>query len=207
MPVTRYLTMRHASTAWNEEQRIQGQRDVPLSPSGLSMARGWAEALRAHDFQAVLGSDLRRCVETAEIVAWGRDAPRMADVRLREQDWGEWAGLTLSQLTTREEFEEQARRGWDFRPPGGESRREVLVRALSALNDAALRWPCRSILVVTHQGVIRCLVYYLRGHSMQPGDPLLGKDYRLHLLTGNGRDLRLFGAGWPLPMKVEAAAS
>lgn len=205
MAATRFLLMRHAATAWNEEQRIQGQRDVPLSPRGREMARSWTVVPLDHEIQAVLSSDLSRARETAGIVTRGRDLPCLVDRRLREQDWGEWSGRPLAEITASETFIEQARRGWDFRPPGGESRREVLARALDTLEDAGRRWPGWSVLVVTHQGVIRYLVYHLRGHPMLPGNPLLGRDYRLHLLDLDGRGLHLLGSGRPLPDVVTAS--
>jgi len=201
---TRFLLLRHAATAWNQKQRIQGQRDVPLSERGLSMTRAWVRAMRAHQFQAVLSSDLRRATQTADILADGRDVVRLIDARLREQDWGQWVGCITSQVTAHEEFKQQALLGWDFRPPGGESRREVLARALAALEDASRRWPGHGVLLVAHQGVIKCLVYHLRGHAMLPGSPLLDKEYRLHLLVRDSHGLRLEGTGQSLPQAVEA---
>ncbi|EGJ51353.1 histidine phosphatase family protein [Desulfocurvibacter africanus] len=203
MAVTRFLLMRHAPTAWNQERRIQGQCDTPLSPGGLDLARSWALVLRNHEFQAVLTSDLRRAQETVEAVTNGKELPSMADPRLREQDWGQWTGLLLSDLTANEEFKAQAEQGWNFRPPEGESRRQVLHRALAALEDAGHRWPGQNVLVVTHQGVIKCLLYHAQSHPMLPGNPLLEKGYRLYLLDLEEQGLFLRGAGWPLPEMLE----
>ncbi|EMG38815.1 fructose-2,6-bisphosphatase [Desulfocurvibacter africanus PCS] len=203
MAVTRFLLMRHAPTAWNQERRIQGQCDTPLSPVGLDLARSWALVLRNHEFQAVLTSDLRRAQETVEAVTNGKELPCMADPRLREQDWGQWTGLLLSDLTVVEEFKAQAEQGWDFRPPEGESRRQVLHRALAALGDAAHRWPGQNVLVVTHQGVIKCLLYHAQSHTMLPGNSLLEKGYRLYLVDMEEQVLRQRGPGWPLPEMLE----
>lgn len=203
MAATRFLLMRHAPTAWNQERRIQGQHDTPLSSQGLDLARSWALALCEHAFQAVLASDLRRAQETVEAVVSGKELPSMADSRLREQDWGQWTGRLLSELATDEEFTAQAGQGWEFRPPGGESRREVLQRALAALADAGHRWPGRTVLVVTHQGVIKCLLYHAQSHSMLPGNPLQDKGYRLHLVELEEQGLVQRGSGWSLPEAPE----
>jgi len=34
--------IRHASTSWNEEGRMQGRRDVPLSERGRAQVRTWS---------------------------------------------------------------------------------------------------------------------------------------------------------------------
>ncbi len=203
MAATRFLIMRHAPTAWNQERRIQGQYDTPLSPQGLDLARHWAQALLEHDFQAVLASDLRRAQETVEAVVNDKELPSMADPRLREQNWGNWTGMLLSEVTAKEEFRIQAERGWEFRPPGGENRREVLQRTLDALADADHRWPGHTVLVVAHQGVIKCLLYHAQSHPMLPGNPLLDKGYSLHLLELEDQGLILRGPGWPLPEGLE----
>src|SRR6476620_9293983 len=117
--------LRHADTAWSAEGRIQGRRDLPLSESGRAALAGFAApACRS---MRVVSSPLARCVETARLLG-ARDA--LCDPRLVEMHWGEWEGRLLAEL--REELGEPMReneaRGWDFRPAGGESPREVWAR-------------------------------------------------------------------------------
>ncbi len=66
------------------------------------------------------------------------DAPPQ-DSALIEMDWGDWEGLTLDEICARhgEEFARNEARGLDFRPPGGESPREVLERLRPWLVRAA----------------------------------------------------------------------
>lgn len=139
--------LRHGDTAWSAEGRIQGRSDVPLSDAGRAGLRD----LRIPPGLRVVCSPLRRCVETAEAMGHP-DAVR--EPRLAEMSWGAWEGRRLAEL--REELGEAMRaneaRGWDFRPEGGESPREVLARVRGWL--AELREPT---LAVTHRGVIRAV--------------------------------------------------
>lgn len=187
--------IRHALTAWNKDRRIQGQRDEPLVPEGMAMAEQWAQTLADEPLAGVICSDLTRARDTARLVTAGRGLEITCDPRLREQDWGQWMGQTIEAVTDSGEYAKQAARGWDFRPPGGESRTEVRDRALAALSEAALRHPDATQLCVTHQGVLRCVSYHLAGHDMLPGKPLVNKGYVVY-------DLRFDGAGGPVSCAV-----
>ena len=83
--------IRHGSTAWNEERRMQGRRDVPLSERGRAQVSAWR--LPAESAGAPLSwvsSPLRRAVETAEILGGGAPSREGA---LVEMDWGDWEGF------------------------------------------------------------------------------------------------------------------
>lgn len=195
--VTRFGLVRHAETVWNRARLIQGQSDSPLTPEGRDQARDWAERLRDLGWDRMLASDLGRARETAALLNARLQLPLIEDARLREQDWGRWVGRSLADLE-REEAETLAAaeaRGWGFRPPGGEDRGEVLERSQAALVEAAGRWPGQSVLVVTHEGVIKCLLYGFWGRRFMPGEarPLTG--YSLHLVLHDGQGLTLEAAG------------
>ncbi len=183
---TRFGLIRHSRTVWNQEHRIQGRLDSPLSADGRAMARKWGEELRRMPWQRILASDLGRARATVAEINPSLGLEVHFDPRLREQDWGTWSGLTFAELHARhrEELGRQVTAGWDFRPPGGESRRKVLVRARAALEDGWRRWPGEEILVVCHEGIIKCLLYHLCRRRFLPDEPrLLRSGYWLHLLT------------------------
>ena len=66
------ILIRHGETDWNTQQRIQGQRDLPLNETGRQQARDLQPVL-APAFAGstvkvrVLSSDLQRALQTAQI--------------------------------------------------------------------------------------------------------------------------------------------
>ena len=51
--VTRVLAVRHGETAWNVENRIQGQLDVPLNERGRWQAQRLAGAMSGEAVDAI----------------------------------------------------------------------------------------------------------------------------------------------------------
>lgn len=180
---------RHGTTLWNEQKRIQGRSDSPLSAQGQRNISAWADSLRKWNFTRIIASDLGRVRETVGILNSRLKLPVEYDGRLREMHWGDWEGLLLDDIQTRHShlLEEMVGLGWDFRPPGGENRKEVLLRAMAALKEAIRKWPGQNLLTVSHQGVIKCLICELVGSSFIPEDmPVIAKN-SLHLLrSANG---------------------
>jgi probable phosphoglycerate mutase len=70
-------------------------------------------------------------------------------------------------------------KGWDFRPPGGESPRDVLQRSMTLLQEM-LRQE-RSMVCVTHRSVIRAIYAAARGWNMVGRPPEKLADGTVHL--------------------------
>ena len=192
-PVTHFGLLRHAMTEWNSERRIQGQTDTPLSPEGERQARDWGERLKKYRWNRILVSDARRAVETAARINAALEIPMNRDSRLREQDWGEWTGKTLSRIKRETPLllAELERAGWNFCPPGGEDRLSVLGRSLKAIAGACEKWSGERILVIAHEGVIKCLLYSLQGRRFLPEEPRLISPRTLHWLIHDEQGLRI----------------
>ena len=141
--ITRFGLIRHAQTQWNLEKRIQGHSDSPLTAEGITQTARWGRELRQFSWSRILASDTGRAMETAKRINVFLKIPLASDSRLREQDWGRWAGKTISQINTETSgaMAEQVNAGWDFCPPGGEDRKSVLKRSQRALMEAAAGWP------------------------------------------------------------------
>ncbi|MGQ0547236.1 MAG: histidine phosphatase family protein [Betaproteobacteria bacterium] len=154
--MTLLALLRHAETAWNAERRIQGQSDVPLGDIGRARLRG-AGLPSACRGMRVVTSPLARCVETAALLGFV-DAAR--EPRLMEMHWGAWQGETLEGLRASlgDAMQANEARGLDFRPPGGESPRDVAARIETWLKE--LQGPT---LAVTHRGVIRAVLALATG--------------------------------------------
>ena len=189
--VTLFALLRHAETEWNREKRIQGQQDAPLTSDGRRQAQRWGLALARYELDHMITSDLGRARLTGTLVNLNLGLAHSEEPRLREQDWGRWAGLNFGDLLKVNELRAQERMGWHFRPLEGESRLEVFERSRQALVDAAHRLKGKRVLVVTHGGVIKCLLYRLSRRAFLPEEPPLLEPYRLHWLSCDGRSLQI----------------
>ena len=69
IPTTRICLVRHGETEWNMEQRIQGQIDIALNPTGLDQAVAAGLWLRNAGIVALYSSDLKRAWATAQKAA------------------------------------------------------------------------------------------------------------------------------------------
>lgn len=156
----RFALLRHGVTDWNAEKRIQGRTDISLSAATVAQYR---RLCLPDDWRDVpwLCSPLSRTRETADALGI---SPITSVPALVEMDWGTWEGKTLPDL--RAEFgnaiQENEDRGWDLRPEGGESPREVLGRVTAFLE----RCDIAEFGGVTHKGVIRAVYAAARGWDM-----------------------------------------
>ena len=69
MTLEHLILLRHGETAWNREQRLQGQRDIPLSDVGRMQATDAAPSVAALRPEVIVASDLQRAQHTAAAVA------------------------------------------------------------------------------------------------------------------------------------------
>jgi probable phosphoglycerate mutase len=191
--ITRFGLIRHAQTRWNREKRIQGQSDSPLTTDGERQAARWGQLLSPFAWDRIIASDTGRALETAKIINQCLNILLTTDSRLREQDWGQWTGKTIAQLKTEilPELKEQEKAGWSFCPPGGEDRHRVQKRSQKAMLEAAAQWPGTNILVVTHEGVIKSLIYHLCGRKFLASEPAIINKYQLHRLVHDENELRV----------------
>ncbi len=191
--MTTLLLVRHGETAWNREGRFQGHADPPLSPVGRRQAAELADELEACPPTAVYASDLRRAVQTAEIVAARFGLPLDTDPGLREVDVGEWSGLTWPEIRAR--FPDGVDRhdargyGWEL----GESYEQMADRALASLRRIAGRHDGERVLVVVHGGTMRALAAYIEGvpiveHRRRHSSPV--SNCELHAVVVHNGTLR-----------------
>lgn len=188
---TLFGILRHGQTVWNTEHRVQGSANSPLTENGKLQTANWAKFLQTYTWHRLLVSDQGRAQQTATIINELLDLPVTTDSRLREQCWGDWEGLTLDEIKTRhaETLRKEIEKGWEFRAPGGESRLEVKSRVESCLQEAQQNWQGRNILVICHQGVIKCLLYSLTGRAFVPGEDVLLQHNSLHFISCRNKQL------------------
>lgn len=156
---TRVFVLRHGRTAWNAEQRLQGQLDVALDDTGRWQAGQLARALAGETLAAIYSSDLQRARDTAQALAGLTGLPLATDAGLRERGFGRLEGLTYAEVETH--WPDDALR-WrlrepDFGPGGGESLRAFYERSVAAVTRLAAPHAGAAIAVFAHGGVLDCL--------------------------------------------------
>jgi 2,3-bisphosphoglycerate-dependent phosphoglycerate mutase len=149
--------IRHGETLWNTENRLQGQLDSPLTVEGVRQATVLAGRLSSVHFDAVYSSDLERARHTANIVtSRSTPVPITFDNRIRERHFGCFQGYTWEEITKK--FPEEAGKELSGDPmnrvPGGESKQQLLSRALEFFKDVAVRHRNQKILVISHGGIL-----------------------------------------------------
>lgn len=141
------------------------EMDVPLSALGERQAAALGRYLAglppAEKPGAVLTSPYQRARRTAEIAAGeaGLAGALIVDERLRERELGAFDRLTrrgIEKLFPSEAAQRKVVGKFYYRPPGGESWCDVILRLRSLLETLAREQRGRRLLVVCHSAVVLC---------------------------------------------------
>ncbi len=156
-----------AETAGHERIEIaERDADVPLSDTGRTQAEAVNRWLREQDPRpdVAIVSTYLRTRQTGELALRGLDIPAVRDERLRDRELGVLDLLTGHGVRTRlpEEYERRSRLGkFYYRPPGGESWADVVLRLRSLLRDVREDHPGGRVLFVGHEAIVLLLRYLI----------------------------------------------
>ncbi|XP_071961672.1 6-phosphofructo-2-kinase/fructose-2,6-bisphosphatase 1-like isoform X2 [Antedon mediterranea] len=153
-PRTIYLT-RHGESMLNIEGKIGGDSD--LSPRGELYSKALADYMETQNIKdlKVWTSRLKRTAQTASEV----NAPIEQWKALDELDAGVCDGMTYEEIQTEhpEEFALRDQDKYHYRYPMGESYQDLVARLEPVIMELERQ---QNVLVVCHQGVMRCLLAY-----------------------------------------------
>lgn len=145
--------------------------DVPLTRLGEEEAAAAGEWLARNPVDVVIASPYVRAAETARIAlaaAGGAAMPGhlVLDERLRDRELGVLDLLTskgVRELQPHEHVRKQRHGKFYYRPPGGESWADVVLRMRSLLRDLSSDADGRRVLLVAHEMTVFTLRYLLEG--------------------------------------------
>ncbi len=150
--------------------------DVPLSELGVRQSRAlgrWLAKRPERYPTVVLSSPYARAKQTADLVIEESGLSRenvscVLDERLREKEFGSLNRFTKLGITSK--FPHEAARYAEvgkfyYRPPGGESWCDVILRLRSVLHHIQLRYAGERVLIVAHQVIVLCFRYLLEDLS------------------------------------------
>ena len=168
------VLVRHGQSEWNLKNLFTGWRDVGLTDKGIDEARAAGRRLKAKDlkFDMAFTSALTRAQTTLDLMLEELGQTGLETVRdqaLNERDYGDLTGLNKDDAKKRwgDDQVHIWRRSYDVAPPGGESLRDTLARALpyymSRIQPEVLSG--KPVLVVAHGNSLRALIMALEGLS------------------------------------------
>nr|WP_071459746.1 histidine phosphatase family protein [Bacillus mediterraneensis] len=156
--------VRHGETVWNTEKRSQGRLDSPLTEKGRSDAAALRERLKEVHFEKAFSSPSERTLESAAIIAEGRDLPFTTDERLMEIDLRDWQGMTDEEV--RECYPSFHHHYYNqpelYDGGSGESFLDVMARLDAFLNELSHSSYTGNVLIITHGIVIKTLYLLCR---------------------------------------------
>jgi broad specificity phosphatase PhoE len=146
--------VRHGRTLFNEKHLIQGRCDAPLTQEGLNQAKALNKGLENIHFDACFTSPLSRAMTTGKEIIKGKNIPFFTNDNLMEFNYGHLEGDSETKLMDLYPvFLGEKVEGFD-----GESLEDVKNRALKALEEIYHQYPQGNVLIVTHAGIITCLL-------------------------------------------------
>ena len=128
--MTQLILIRHGETVWNQQRRMQGHSDSPLSETGMRQARLLARRLKQIEFSTLYSSDSGRAHHTARSVAAVTGHDIVLEPRLRERHFGAFEGLTGSEIEAKypADYARFKSRDQAHVIPGGESASQFRAR-------------------------------------------------------------------------------
>ena len=170
MRVKKLILVRHGETDWNAEGRIQGMLDVPLNALGMQQAAlTAAELARSIDMADMVSSDLVRTRETTTPIAEATGFEPRFDARIRERNFGVWQGKTYEEWRMLDAVGMARYNAGDpdYGPEGGETASQFLKRCVEAVTDLVLGSKEKTLILVTHGGVVSSMVRHAQGLNPQ----------------------------------------
>ena len=157
----RVYLLRHGQVKGYENFPVYGQTDVDLTEIGVLQMKQMAERLRLTEPKAIYSSDLNRSATGARLIARYHDVPLYFLPELREMDFGDWEGLTLSEIRRNfpEELQKREKDLINYKAPGGgESIAELSERIETVFERIRAEQKGNDIVITAHGAVNRVIL-------------------------------------------------
>jgi broad specificity phosphatase PhoE len=167
--MSQVILIRPGATLYDEQNRVQGILDIPLSERGrievMRMAHRLARSLGSSSLAALYTGPGENLIRTAEIVGevLGIRAKRINE--FRNLDQGLWQGLQIDEIRRRNTklFRQWIDDPATICPPQGETVEQAMERIKSAFRPLLRRHQEEAIGLVVAEPLARLVACYLRG--------------------------------------------
>ena len=164
------VLVRHGQSDWNLKNLFTGWKDPALTPLGIEEARAAGQRMKKMGlvFDTAFTSNLVRAQDTLRLIMGELGQAGIAtqkDEALNERDYGDLSGLNKDEARVRwgEDQVHIWRRSYDVPPPGGESLKDTVARALPFYCQQILPRVLRGerTIVAAHGNSLRALMMVL----------------------------------------------
>jgi 2,3-bisphosphoglycerate-dependent phosphoglycerate mutase len=163
------VLIRHGQSDWNLKNLFTGWKNPDLTPLGIEEAKRAGQSLKqlGLGFDVAFTSALVRAQNTTRLVLGelGQTPTYFENQALNERDYGDLSGLNKADAAKKwgDEQVHIWRRSYDIAPPGGESLKDTLARALPYYCQNILPRVLRGerTMVVAHGNSLRALIMVL----------------------------------------------
>lgn len=163
--MSKLYLVRHGESEWNILNKVQGQSNVSLTNKGKQQAMKIGKRLKHENINLIFSSDLKRAIQTANIIGEFTNLEVISLEELREIRFGVWEGLTTKEIMEKYINEHTI---WMTEPhnlslPEAERLIELQERLLKAVNDLVRKDKNKNILIVSHGASIKTLILGILG--------------------------------------------
>ncbi|MCA9100810.1 MAG: histidine phosphatase family protein [Pirellulales bacterium] len=159
--MVKIVLIRPGATELDEQSRVQGTLDLPLSEKGGAAVSRLVDELRNGGIEVVYAAEGQPALQTAETVASGLDIKLKKLDNMRNLDHGLWQGMAVDEIRRKHpkvyrQWQEQPR---TICPPNGEMLADAESRVRAALTRLLKRHPRGTIALVVPEPlaqIVRC---------------------------------------------------
>lgn len=159
--------IRPGCTLYDEQNRVQGILDIPLSARGLAEAEKLAQQLAASPIEAVYCGPGSSVMATAELICQPLGLrPRRLE-SLHNLDQGLWQGLQYDEIRRRniKLYRQWLEDPWTICPPHGETIETAVERVRETLKPVLKRHRRQEMALVVGHPLVEIVAAYLRHDS------------------------------------------
>ena len=169
--MSQVILIRPGATLYDEQNRVQGVLDIPLSERGhgqvVRMAREIAESLGDSSLAGLYSGPGENAIRTAEIVGKVVGIRPKRINEFRNLDQGLWQGLQIDEIKRRNTrlFRQWLEDPATICPPQGETVERAMDRIKAAFRPLLRRHHDEAIGLVVGEPLARMIACYLRGEA------------------------------------------
>lgn len=158
--MTKLYIIRHGKTDWNKQKIIQGSTDIELNQEGIDQAKLLVDKIAINEIDICISSPLKRAKKTAEIIV-NNKIPIIYDNLLLERGYGLFEGKTIDTNLIKNMWDYQLNTSTN----NIESIKDCLKRSKEFLDKIKKEYPNKTILIVSHGGLIKTLHFNIIGYT------------------------------------------